>query len=100
MSLKTGKKRSTWWLTTGQRANLGAPIVILRQKGDLQHVEREDFFSYISEIGERKDIRKVLSHLHYTHFFMLDKYKKTLAAYDLSFPQINVLYIIGMFFPQ
>ena len=63
-------------------------------------MEREDFFSYISDIGAPEDIRKVLSQLHYTHFFMLDRYKKTLTAYDLSFPQINVLYIIGTFFPD
>jgi DNA-binding MarR family transcriptional regulator len=61
-------------------------------------VEREDIFAYISDITKREETRKILSNLHYTHFFMLDRYKKTLASYDLSFPQINVLYIMDLFF--
>ena len=63
-------------------------------------MEQQDIFSVIAQINSREEVRKVLSNLHYTHFIMLDKYKKTLAAYDLSFPQINVLYIIGSFFPN
>lgn len=41
-----------------------------------------------------------MSNLHYTHYYMLDKYKKTLKKYDLSTPQLNVLAIIGVFFPD
>lgn len=61
---------------------------------------REELFEYIQEINDPvKDYGKVLSNLHYTHFYLMDKYKKIMESYGLTFTQSNVLGIITHAYP-
>ena len=61
---------------------------------------RKELFEYIQSIEDPgKDYGKILSNLHYTHYFLLDNYKKILENYDLTFTQSNVLSIIAHFHP-
>jgi DNA-binding MarR family transcriptional regulator len=64
-------------------------------------MKRAEVFEIIKKIDDPiKDCEKILSNLHYTHFFLMDKYKKVLGAYDLTSPQANVLGIIKYFSPK
>src|SRR4051812_33600007 len=60
---------------------------------------RNKIFRELEKIGDPKDHSKVLAFLHYTHFFLVDKYKKILSEYDLTSPQSNVLGIVSHFHP-
>jgi DNA-binding MarR family transcriptional regulator len=61
---------------------------------------REELFDYIQKIGDlEKDHAKLLSTLHYTHFYLMDRYKKILQEYDLTLTQSNVLAIIVHNYP-
>ncbi len=61
---------------------------------------RKELFDYIKSIEDPvKDYGKILSNLHYTHYFLLDNYKKILDNYNLTFTQSNVLGIIAHFHP-
>jgi DNA-binding MarR family transcriptional regulator len=56
---------------------------------------REELFKYIQQINDpAEDYGKILSNLHYTHYFLMDKYKKIMESYELTFTQSNVLGII------
>ncbi|MDF2448216.1 MAG: transcriptional regulator [Bacteroidota bacterium] len=58
-------------------------------------MKRDELFTFIQEIEDPvSDYPKILSALHYTHFFLMDKHKKVLAVYDLTPIQSNVLSII------
>jgi DNA-binding MarR family transcriptional regulator len=62
---------------------------------------REELFEFINKIDDpKKDHSKILSNLHYTHFYLMDRYKKLLAGYDLTPIQSNVLGIITFFYPK
>ncbi|MGZ3882838.1 MAG: MarR family winged helix-turn-helix transcriptional regulator [Bacteroidia bacterium] len=62
---------------------------------------RSEIFELISKIDDPvKDHASLLSNLHYTHFFLMDRYKKVLATYDLTAPQSNVLGIITHHAPK
>lgn len=64
-------------------------------------MKRNEIFEYLTQISDPiKDHAKILSNLHYTHFFLMDRYKKLLAVYDLTAPQSNVLGIIGHYAPK
>jgi DNA-binding MarR family transcriptional regulator len=64
-------------------------------------MRRSELFVHITKIDDPvKDHAKLLSNLHYTHFFMMDRYKKLLADYDLTATQSNVLGIIGYYAPK
>lgn len=64
-------------------------------------MKREELFRYIAEVQDsRKDHAKILSNLHYTHFYLMDRYKKMLSDYNLTSTQSNVLGIISYFYPQ
>jgi len=64
-------------------------------------MKREELFEHIKKVNDpKKDHAKILSNLHYTHFYLMDKYKKLLEDYDLSVTQSNVLGIIGFYFPK
>ena len=56
---------------------------------------REELFEFIERIDDPiQDYGKILSNFHYTHYFLIDKYKKLLAEYELTTAQSNVLGII------
>jgi DNA-binding MarR family transcriptional regulator len=62
---------------------------------------REEIFKLITEVDDpKKDHAKILSNLHYTHFYLMDRYKKLLAEYNLTATQSNVLGIIAFFSPK
>jgi DNA-binding MarR family transcriptional regulator len=62
---------------------------------------RDELFEYIQKIDDPvKDFSKIISNLHYTHFNLMDSYKKTLSTYDLTPIQANVLGIIQFKHPQ
>jgi DNA-binding MarR family transcriptional regulator len=64
-------------------------------------LNRSEIFKELEKIKDRaKDFTKILSNLHYTHFYLMDKYNKFLSVYDLTAPQSNVLGIIGHFSPK
>jgi DNA-binding MarR family transcriptional regulator len=64
-------------------------------------VKKSEVFKLIQNIEDPvKDGDKILSNLHYTHFFMMDSYKKLLLSYDLTFTQANVLGIVNYFSPN
>jgi MarR family 2-MHQ and catechol resistance regulon transcriptional repressor len=64
-------------------------------------MNREELFEYITKVGDpKKDCGKILSNLHYTHFYLMDRYKKMLGEYDLTSSQSNVLGIIGYYYPK
>lgn len=63
-------------------------------------MKRADLLEYIQKVDDpKKDHAKILSNLHYTHFYLMDQYKKLLARYNLTLPQSNVLAIID-YFPE
>jgi DNA-binding MarR family transcriptional regulator len=63
-------------------------------------MKRSEIFEELEKIEDvANDFTKLLSNLHYTHFFLMDKYKKILSEYDLTSPQSNVLGIIDYFHP-
>jgi DNA-binding MarR family transcriptional regulator len=56
---------------------------------------REEVFQILQEVNDmKKDYSKILSIVHYTHYYLLDEYKKTLKTYDITTTQSNVLGII------
>ncbi|HYG39747.1 MAG TPA: hypothetical protein VD908_14060, partial [Cytophagales bacterium] len=62
---------------------------------------RAELFDFIEKIDDPKaDYSKILSNLHYTHYFLMDKYKKLLQPYGLTSVQVNVLSIIVFHYPQ
>jgi DNA-binding MarR family transcriptional regulator len=64
-------------------------------------MKRNEVFEIIHKVNDPvKDSDKILANLHYTHFFLIDSYKKTLLAYDLTPTQANVLGIISFFYPR
>lgn len=64
-------------------------------------MKRKELFDLIQKIDDpAKDSSKIISNLHYTHFFLMDKYKKILAEYDLTATQANILAIIGHYYPK
>lgn len=64
-------------------------------------MKRSEIFEHLKKIDDPiKDYGKILANLHYTHFFLVDKYNKMLDSYDLTSPQSNVLGIIEYHFPK
>jgi DNA-binding MarR family transcriptional regulator len=62
---------------------------------------REEVFKFIQEVDHpQKDYGKILSCLHYTHHFLMDKYKKIVQNYNLTFTQSNILGIIVHSYPK
>jgi len=62
---------------------------------------RKELFEYIQKIDDPiKDYNKIISNLHYTHYFLMDSYKKVLESYDLTFAQSNILGIIVFKYPK
>lgn len=62
---------------------------------------RDELFEFIQKIDDPiKDYNKIISNLHYTHYFLMDSYKKVLDNYDLTFAQSNVLGIIVFKYPN
>jgi DNA-binding MarR family transcriptional regulator len=65
------------------------------------NMTREELFKYIEEVDDlKKDYAKILSNLHYTHFYLMDKYRKILGSYNLTFTQSNILGIIVHAYPK
>jgi DNA-binding MarR family transcriptional regulator len=63
-------------------------------------MKKSELFELIQKIDDpQKDHEKILSNLHYTHFFLMDKYKKILVQYDLTPTQANILGIISYYSP-
>ncbi len=56
-------------------------------------------FNELEKIEKDNDHSKLLSYLHCTHYYLMDRYKKILSGYGLTVPQSNVLGIIGHFHP-
>jgi DNA-binding MarR family transcriptional regulator len=82
---------------------VGAPNVrIFKEKMcKFVNMTREELFKYIQQINDPlKDFGKILSTLHFTHYDLLDKYKKILQNYDLTLTQSNVLGIIAYHYPN
>jgi len=64
-------------------------------------MDRDELFKLITKIDDPvKDYNKILANLHYTHFHLMDKYKKILESYDLTVTQSNVLGIIVQYYPK
>ncbi|MES2568122.1 MAG: hypothetical protein V4565_14705 [Bacteroidota bacterium] len=62
---------------------------------------REEIFELIEKIDDPvKDYQKIISNLHYTHYNLMDYYKKSLEIYDLTPMQSNVLSIIHYHQPK
>jgi DNA-binding MarR family transcriptional regulator len=62
---------------------------------------REDLFKYIQEIKDpKKDYGKILTTLHFSHYYLMDKYKKILQEYNLTLTQSNILGIIIHHYPK
>lgn len=62
---------------------------------------REELFEYIQKIDDPvKDYSKILSSLHFSHYYLMDKYKKILEKYGLTVTQANILGIIVHHHPQ
>jgi DNA-binding MarR family transcriptional regulator len=63
-------------------------------------MKRSEIFELIQKINDpQKDHDKILANLHYTHFFLMDRYKKFLSVYDLTPTQVNILGIIDFYAP-
>jgi DNA-binding MarR family transcriptional regulator len=61
-------------------------------------MKRTEIFEFLHKIDDpQKDYTKILSNLHYTHFFLMDRYNKLLAEFNLTASQANVLGIIDYF---
>lgn len=67
---------------------------------NFEEMPRSKVFKELEKIEDPKDHSKILSYLHYTHFFLLDKYKKVLLEYGLTPSQSNVLGIVDHFYPD
>jgi DNA-binding MarR family transcriptional regulator len=64
-------------------------------------MKREELLRHIQHINDpKKDYGKILTNFHYTHFYLMDKYKKILESYNLTFTQSNVLGIIVHTYPH
>jgi len=64
-------------------------------------MKRIELFDYMKKIDDPvKDHAMILANFHYTHFYMMDKYKKLLAGYNLTATQSNVLGIIEHHYPK
>ncbi|MCW3077727.1 MAG: transcriptional regulator [Bacteroidetes bacterium] len=64
-------------------------------------MNREELFTFINKIDDPlKDSAKILSNLHYTHHYLIEKYKRLLEKYALTPIQSNVLGIIHHSFPK
>ena len=64
-------------------------------------MKREDLFTIIQQIEDPEyDYQKILANVHYTHFFLMDRYKKLLQPFDLTPTQANLLGIINHFCPK
>jgi MarR family transcriptional regulator, negative regulator of the multidrug operon emrRAB len=64
-------------------------------------MKRADLFKFMNKINDpSRDYGKILSSVHYTHYFLMDRYKKLLADYGLTSIQSNVLGIIDHFHPK
>ncbi len=62
---------------------------------------RKELFEYIQKIDDPvKDYSKILSNLHFSHYHLMDKYKKILEKYELTVTQANILGIIVHHHPQ
>ncbi len=62
---------------------------------------RDELFEYIQRIDDpAKDYSKILGNLHYTHFYLMDKYKKVIQSYGLTTIQSNILGIIVHSYPK
>ena len=63
-------------------------------------MKRSEIFEIIQKIEDpQKDYDKILANLHYTHFFLMDRYKKLLVPYGLTSTQANILGIINFYAP-
>ncbi|MCW3101839.1 MAG: transcriptional regulator [Bacteroidetes bacterium] len=63
-------------------------------------MKRSEIFEHIQKIEDpQRDYDKILANLHYTHFFLMDRYKKLLVAYGLTSTQANILGIIDFYAP-
>jgi MarR family transcriptional regulator, repressor for mepA len=61
---------------------------------------RDELFRQLESINDPvNDYPKILGNLHYTHFFLMDRYKKILSEYELTPQQSNVLGIILYYYP-
>jgi DNA-binding MarR family transcriptional regulator len=61
----------------------------------------KEIFKNLKDLSDlKKDYGKVLANLHYTHFSLMDAYRKILKPYDMSFPQSHVLSIINFYHPR
>jgi DNA-binding MarR family transcriptional regulator len=64
-------------------------------------MKRSEVFKLMQKVEDpQNDADKILSNLHYTHFFLMDHYKKALIEYNLTSAQANVLGIIAYFAPK
>jgi len=64
-------------------------------------MKRSELFDYMKKIDDPvKDHAMILANFHYTHFYMMDMYKKLLAGYNLTATQSNVLGIIEHHYPK
>lgn len=64
-------------------------------------MHRKQVFEIIQSVDDPvKDHGKILANLHYTHFHLMDRYKRTLERYNLTPIQSNVLGIIGYRHPD
>jgi DNA-binding MarR family transcriptional regulator len=62
---------------------------------------REEIFQLLQEVKDmKKDFSKILNIVHYTHYYLLDEYKKIMKAYDITVTQSNVLGIIAYQHPK
>jgi DNA-binding MarR family transcriptional regulator len=58
-------------------------------------MKRDELFDLLEQIGEEtKDRVRILSNLHYTHYVLMDRYRKVLEPYTLTITQSNVLGIL------
>ena len=62
---------------------------------------REELFQYVQKIDDpKKDYGKILTSLHFSHYFLMDKYKKIFDEYGLTVTQANILSIIVHHHPK
>lgn len=62
---------------------------------------REEVFEFVQKIDDpKKDYGKILTSLHFSHFYLMDKYKKIFETYGLTVTQGNVLGIIVHHHPK
>ncbi len=62
---------------------------------------REELLMFMDQIEDpAKDYGKILSTLQYTHFHLMEKFKKILSVYELTPAQSNVLSIIAFYYPK